>query len=378
MMRVVHAYKIFKPEMEGGIPEVIDILARGLSAQGHENEIVVARSWGLASTETRDSVQIKRIASLGTLLSLPLAPTYPFRLHQAVKGADIVALHAPFPLADPVVAALPASTGLVVHWHSDIIRQKRSSAILAPLRRRMLERADAIITTHESILDHTEVLKPYSGKTVVIPYGINVEYWQTTTPADDQAIASLKRKHPTLFVAVGRLVTYKGFDVLLTAMTQVDGQLVICGDGPERGRLHALAAELGVADRVTFAGKVSIGEMKRYLKAATCFVFPSVTAAETFGIVQLEAMAMGLPVINTALTTTVPHVARHGQEALTVAPRNIGELQGAMQLMVHDNTLRQRLGAAGRERVELHYSNAHFVDRVLGYYVALCDRLKGL
>lgn len=377
-MRVVHAYKIFKPEMEGGIPEVIDILARGLSAKGHDNEIVVARSWGFGSSETRHSVQIKRIASFGTLLSLPLAPTYPFRLHQAVKLADIVALHAPFPLADPVVAALPARTGLVVHWHSDIIRQKRSSAILAPLRRRMLERADAIITTHDSILDHTEVLKPYRDKIVVIPYGIDVEHWQTRTPADDEAIASLKGAHPTLFVAVGRLVTYKGFDVLLKALTLVHGHLVICGDGPERERLRTLAGELGVADRVTFAGKVSVGEMKRYLKAATCFVFPSVTAAETFGVVQLEAMALGLPVINTALTTTVPHVARHGQEALTVSPRSVDELQQAMRLMAEDADLRQRLGKAARERVEVHYSNAHFVDRVLGYYEALCDRLKGL
>lgn len=375
-MRVVHAYKIFKPEMEGGIPEVIDILARGLTHQGHDNEIVVARNWGLGCREVQGAVQVMRTSSLGSLLSLPVSPSYPFQLHRAAKGADIVALHAPFPLADPVVAALPRETGLVVHWHSDIIRQKRSAALLAPLRRRMLERANEIIVTHEDILDRTEVLAPYRDKVTVIPYGIDVGCWQVTTPADDQVVAALKGAHPTLFVTVGRLVTYKGFDILLNAMTRVDGHLVICGDGPERERLQALARDLGVASRVTFAGKVSVDEMRRYLKAAICFVFPSITAAETFGIVQLEAMAAGLPVINTALPTTVPHVARHDEEALTVSPRDSDALARAMRLMVGDEVLRHRLALAARERVERHYSTSSFIDRVQRTYQALCDRLR--
>ncbi len=373
-MRVVHAYKVFKPDVEGGIPEVIDILSRGLASHGHQNEIIVARGQGLGSIETHGGVQVERCLSLGNLLSLPIAPTYPFRLRRAVRDADIVALHAPFPLADPVVAALPARTGLVVHWHSDIIRQKRSGALLAPLRRRMLERADEIIVTHETMVDHTEALQPYRHKIMILPYGIDVERWQLTTSADEKAVAALRRAHPTLFVTVGRLVTYKGFDVLLKAMTLVDGHLVICGEGPEGDRLRALARELGVAERVTFVGKVPVEQIRRYLKAATCFVFPSVTAAETFGIVQLEAMAAGLPIINTSLPTTVPHIARHDQEALTVPPRDEAALRVAMRRMASDEALRQRLSDAARRRVELHYSNARFIERVLGCYEVLHER----
>lgn len=369
-MRVVHAYKVFKPEIEGGIPEVIDILSRGLAARGHENEVVVARNQGRGFRETMAGIRIERAFSFGTILSLPIAPAYPFILRRAAKSADIVALHAPFPLADPVVASLPSRTGLVVHWHSDIIRQRLSGTLLAPLRRLVLERADKIIVTHEGILEHTEVLKPYRDKAVIIPYGIDVDRWKAMSPADEAAVSRLRERHPVLFVSVGRLVTYKGYDVLLNALREVEGHLVICGEGPERERLKALAVKFGVQDRVDFAGMVSTEEMKRYLKAATCFVFPSVTEAETFGIAQVEAMAAGLPVINTALKTAVPHIARHEKEGLTVPPRDVDRLREAMQRIVRDEPLRQRLASAAAARAEDVFSNRSFIERVLGIYEA--------
>ncbi len=367
-MRVVHAYKVFKPEIEGGIPEIIDILSRGLTARGHENEVIVARNRGGGFTENQAGIRIERTFSFGTFLSLPMAPTYPFRLREAVRGADILALHAPFPLADPIAARLPAWQGLIVHWHSDIIRQKVSGSLLAPLRQRVLERADRIIVSHEGILEHTAALQPHRAKTVVIPYGIDVGCWKTTSPEDEVAIARLREQHPILFVSVGRLVTYKGYDVLLNALKEVEGHLVICGEGVELERLQALATSLNVKDRVQFAGKVSTLEMKRYLKAATCFVFPSVTEAETFGIAQVEAMATGLPVINTALKTAVPHVARDGREALTIPTRDVEALKGAMQRMVKDAPLRQRLALAALERAENTFSNRSFVEGVMDVY----------
>lgn len=367
-MRVVHAYKISKPEMEGGIPEVIDILASGLAARGLENEIVVARARGLGRIETYHGVKVSRSASLGDVLSLPISPTYPFLLKGRVKTADIVALHTPFPLADPVAAFLPPHQGLIVHWHADIVRQKRSAALLAPLRRAMLERADRIIVAHKSILESNDTLDAYREKIVIIPYGIDVKEWEQETLEDRAVIDRLRTEHPVLFVAIGRLVTYKGFDVLLEAMTRVRGHLIICGEGPERERLHAMIEAENLAAKVTLTGKVTPQEMRCYLKAATSFVFPSITAAETFGIVQLEAMAAGTAIINTALSTAVPDIARDQKEALTVTPGHVAELANAMQVMATNPSLRNRLAEAGRVRVQQEYSDASYVDKTLACY----------
>jgi len=374
-MRVAHAYKFFKPEVEGEIPEAMDILARGLAARGHENTIVVARRRGRGLIEEEPGLRIDRCPSLGSILSLPVAPTYPLHLRRALKVADVLAVHAPFPLADPIAATLSPSTALVVHWHADIVRQKRTEAMLAPLSRRMLGRADHIIVAHESIFDSTPVLQSYRDKVSFIPYGIDVPRWQLTTSADDVSITRLRRQHPVLYVTVGRLVSYKGFDVLLKAMCLLDGHLVICGEGPERGRLQGLAREMGVEERVTFAGPVTALQMRRYLSAATCFVFPSVTEAETFGIAQLEAMARGVPVVNTALSTAVPHIARHDHEALTVPPGNVDALRRAMRTMAWDHELRQRLSAAARKRAEDHFSNSQFIEGVLRVYELACLRV---
>ena len=89
---------------------------------------------------------------------------------------------------------------------------------------------------------------------------------------------------------------------------------MLIGEGGLRNDLERMAVQFGVSDRVSFLGFVSDSEVKSYLHAARVLAFPSVTQAEAFGLVQLQAMAAGLPIVNTALPTAVPHVARHNLE----------------------------------------------------------------
>ena len=114
-----------------------------------------------------------------------------------------------------------------------------------------------------------------------------------------------------MILAIGRLVPYKGFASLLQALRGLAGEAVIIGEGPLLQDLRKLALELGVSDRVTFKGRLEPGEIKTHLHAARVLAFPSTTAAEAFGLVQLEAMASGLPIVNTTLPTAVPKIARH-------------------------------------------------------------------
>jgi rhamnosyl/mannosyltransferase len=117
--------------------------------------------------------------------------------------------------------------------------------------------------------------------------------------------------------------------------------------------------------------------MKAWLHAAKAFVLPSVTTAEAFGIVQIEAMAAGLPVVNTSLPTAVPTIARNDREGFTVAPHDSGALAVAINRLLNDPTLAGRFGAAGRARVDAEYSEAVFLHRIRQVYIDALSSRRG-
>lgn len=376
MPTVLHAFKVHKSEVEGGIPEVVELVARGLMPEWTPT-IAVARVKGWGQDDVVRGVRVARAGSLGTLWSLPIAPGYPLLFRRLAAKADVVAIHAPFPLADLATAAsFPRDKGLVVHWHADIVRQRAVLPVLRPLIRRVLARADAIVVSHEGVTDASAFLPAWRDKVHVVPYGIDGAPWRTLDDADRAEIARL-RAGPPLFVAVGRLVTYKGFDVLIEAMRAAPGRLVICGTGAEEARLRDQVARAGLAGRVEIAGFVETARLKRLLHAATALAMPSTTIAEAFGIVQLEAMACGRAVINTALPTAVPWVARHEREALTVPIRDPAALAAAMTRLATDPDLAARLGAAGAARFDAEFTLGCFRDRIAGIYQSALAARRG-
>jgi rhamnosyl/mannosyltransferase len=152
------------------------------------------------------------------------------------------------------------------------------------------------------------------------------------------------------------MVPYKGVGVLLRAMVGLDASAVLVGDGPLRAEWTALARELQLTDRVRFAGDVTHEELVALYHACDAFVLPSITRAEAFGYVQLEAMACGKPVVSTRLPSGVPWVNRHGETGLTVPPGDVDALRRALAELASDASLRARFGSAGRRRVESEFT----------------------
>jgi rhamnosyl/mannosyltransferase len=169
-------------------------------------------------------------------------------------------------------------------------------------------------------------------------------------------------------VAVGRLVPYKGLDVLIEALAGLDATAMIVGDGAQAMRLRRLVVARGLADRVIFTGSISRERLRVLLHAARVFAFPSLTAKETFGIAQLEAMAAGLPIVNTALPSGVPTIARHGIEALTVPPGDPARLAEAIRHLLDSPGLAASLGRAGKARAMAEYDQSLFIDRMHALY----------
>ena len=367
-MRVLHAYKVYLPDAYGGIPHVIAMLAR-LPRAKFESFVLVARAFGLRRCVSIGGAAVEAVTSLGTVFSTPVAASYPFVFAQQVKTMDIVVCHAPFPLADiGVLFGLPRRTALIVHWHAEVIGRPLLLRLMAPLVRRTLVRADRIVVSDPAMVNNSAFLRPHVSKCVVVPYGCDLAYWSTLDGLQRAAADELRKKYPRLVVAVGRLVGYKGYEIFLRALQDVDAHAVIIGEGPLNMELKNLAKHLAVADRVMLLGSRPSDEVKQYVYAAKVLAFPSTTDAEAFGLVQLEAMAAGRPIVNTALSTAVPHVARDGREGLTVPPNDAPALARALRRLLDDPELASKLGSGGSARARAEYDQLLFLQRMQTIY----------
>lgn len=366
-MRILHAYKVYVSGVYGGVPAVIAMLAK-LSQSGFQTLILVARSRGFAREYSVDGIPVIAGSSIGTYLSTPLALSFPFKFARLVRKFDIAVHHAPFPLTDLGIFLMPKDVALVVHWHAEVIGRPFLMKLLAPLVRHSLRRADKIIVSDKANIENSPFLKFFAEKCVEVPYGCDVEYWAELTSPQCAAVDKLRQLYPRLVVAVGRLVSYKGYDVLLRAMQLVDAQAIIIGDGPLKASLIRLTEELGIADRVKFVGVLQPDEVKQYVHAARVLAFSSVTDAEAFGIIQIEAMSAGRPIVNTNLPTAVPNVARHEKEGLTVPPSQPNAFAGALRRLLDEPDFAQQLGDAGRARARSEYSQSAFLSRIEAVY----------
>ena len=372
-MRILQTYKVYPPDVHGGISEVMARISQ-LRTMSHDVRILVARDHGFARRYLHDGTPVQAVGSLGQLMSMPIAPGFPFALKRATKQCDVLALHAPFPLNDfSLLFGIPEDVAVVLHWHSEIAGARGQLPFIESMLRNTVARADRVVVTDEAMIQASPFLSKVAEKCDVVPYGVDVEFWSTVGEAEAAEIASIKAQHPRTVISIGRLVPYKGYPVLLEAMQQVDAELVLIGEGSQGEALKAQAKRLGLADRVHFKGYLSRTEMKLHLHAAQVFVLPSISEAEGFGIVQVEAMASGLPVINTNLNTTVPLIARHEIEGLTVEVGNAQALAGAINRLLGDSDLSARLAANGRQRAQVTYSNAAFLNGMQDVYQRACD-----
>lgn len=174
-----------------------------------------------------------------------------------------------------------------------------------------------------------------------------------------------------LVLFVGRLIYYKGLPYLFQAMRDVDAHCLILGDGRQRDELQRAARSSDFANRISFILNASDSELPAYYHACDLLVLPSVEPSEAFGLVQLEAMACGKPVVNTDLPTGVTFASPNGVSGLTVPPRDSVQLAGAMNRLISDVELRNTMGANARQRVEKLFDVNCMVSKYLQLYESL-------
>jgi len=370
-LKVLHVGKFYPPHM-GGIETHLQALCEELK-QSLRLSVVVSSDGTQASRESLHGVPVSRVPTRLVLASTPLCPSMIGEIRRS--DADLIHIHLPNPMAVMAYLASGHPAPLVVTYHSDTVRQKALGALFEPFLHHALRRSAAIIATSPDYRRTSLVLARYLDRCHVIPYGIPLDQFDQ---CDASAVQRLRAQYgERLVISVGRLVYYKGFEYLIRAMAKVNGKLLIAGDGPLRPSLEELSRTLGLRERVVFLGEIQNQDVIPYYHAADVFALASVERSEAFGIVQIEAMASGLPVVNTKLDSGVPFVSLHQQTGLTVPPRDSEALADAINRLLDDPTLRRSYGQAARERARQEFSAATMASKTFDLYRAVTSHANG-
>jgi glycosyltransferase involved in cell wall biosynthesis len=360
---ILHIGKYYPP-YSGGMETYLRDLVRHQSAL-MRIEVVVANTRSVTSVEMLDGARITRVASMGVIASQPICPLLPWKL--AHHNVDIVHLHMPNPLGALAYLMSGHKGKLIITHHADTLGRAMLRRVVNPFVRRALNRASVIIVTSKRYLKSSEELPDFREKCRVIPLGIDLESFQST---ESEKVKCIQAQYgPRLVLFVGRLIAYKGLEFLLQAMTDVDGTLLVIGSGGVRDQLEKMKKNNGLESKVHFLGRVDA--VAPYYKAAQVFVLPSITRAEAFGLVQVEAMATGLPVINTDIDSGVPEVSIDGLTGITVPPKNPAALARAINFLLQNDDKRRRYGFAASKRAREEFSAERMAENTLKLYESI-------
>lgn len=377
-MKILQTNKAYYPKV-GGIETTITTLSEGLANNFGEDVNVLTCS-EIKRTRIIESVingvKVQYVPTYDFLSSLPISPGY-FKAITKYSG-DILHIHEPFPLADLSMLWFPKLkenfSRIVVSWHSDIIRQKWVLSFYKKYIFKFLEMVDKIIVSNPNMIKNSDFLPFFKDKVEVIPIGVNLNWVNSCQESNVLSEEIRKSNKGPLVLSVGRLVYYKGLEYLIDAINLVpDVSLVIIGSGPLKNKLVDKINKLNLASRIKIIPEVDEKTLHSYYKACDLFVLPSVEKSETYGIVQIEAMACGKPVICTELGTGTTFLNQDGITGLVVPPRNTELLAEAINKLIMNDELRINLGRQGKERALKEFTDEKMVAETYKVYQGLLN-----
>ncbi len=379
-MRIAQVSPWFYPHL-GGVESHVQSLSAELAHRGHEIVVVTSQDDPQsAEREAIDGFRVVRVRPRTTLVRTPIVP----KIRSALRDvpADLIHAHLPPPLSAHYasLAAGLRSLPLVLTYHCDVQLPSALGTFMEAMYRRSLgastlrRAAKVIVTTRTYALTSRSI---WQMNPVVIPNAVDHRRFH---PDVDGASVRMKLGIPpekVVVLLVGRIVPHKGVEHIIEASRSVpDVQFLIAGDGSLLESMKRLAASMGVRDRVRFLGRVSQEALPRVYAACDIFALPSVSRLEAFGIVALEAMATGKPVV-VADIPGVREVIEDGREGLVADPVNPADLAAKINRLVADPSLRREMGRRARDKVLASYSIEKVTDQILDVYRGVLDgRLK--
>ncbi len=375
-MRILHLGKYYAPYL-GGMETVLQNQVEGLLDAGVQVSVLVAGEHSLDTTEHlgvssgQQNSHLTRMANWGNYQSQPLTFSLFSQLRQQLNlfQPDLVQIHLPNPLALAVWVLMNKTQSmpkLALWHHADITRQRVGAKVLHPLMDLCMQKADGIAVSSLALKENSGTLTEVKHKVSVVPFGIK-----------DPSARGISQNPGRAFLFVGRLVPYKGLTNLIDAINKVpDSEVDIVGSGPLYAQLNKKISDLKLDQRIRLRGSLPQSELDPLMAHCRALVLPSVDASETFGLVQLEAMAAGKPIIASDLPTGVAEVNRPGQTGLLVPPGDVDSLATALNRCLADDDLVRGWGQQARQIFLDEYTRDHMVKRLLAWYEMIINPIQ--
>lgn len=349
--RVLQLVKYYEPSV-GGMESVVKSIAEGVIENSEDKEVAILCNNHTVSFVNLEDIKSDRLRIIRQVTPL-IFRSQPLNflnklLRRELLKCDIVHHHYPFPTMELCLLLnlrYLRDKKFIVTWHANITNSRWSwlEILYNPLFRKLLKRADFIVVTSPELYKNSRILSQYQDKIKIIPLSFY--------PADYKSIPRqfFSNRHFELLF-VGKLRKYKGVDFLLEAIANLDVMLTIVGNGEEQYRLLDKVEELKITRKVMFIHNASDKQVAEFYVKSDLFVLPSINEAEAFGVVQLEAMAHGLPVINTRLKSGVPYVSVNNSTGLTVEPKSVKDLTMAIEKIINSKELYELFSINAIER----------------------------
>lgn len=366
-MKVLQVGKFYP--VRGGVEKVMLEFTKGLGEKGIKCDMLCADYETKSDHEVELSPNSRIICkkAIVKIAATTIAPGMICWLRRHCKEYTIIHIHHPDPMAAVALRFSGYKGKVILHWHSDILKQKSLLKFYLPVQKWLIRRADKIVGTSPVYVNESPFLSDCQDKVTYLPIG--VDEMEASAGAIDKIKSDFQGKK--LVFSVGRLVEYKGFDNLIDAVKFLpeDYHLVIGGQGPLRDALLQRCRDLGISDRIRFAGWIDDKELPNWFEACDVFVLSSIHKTEAFAIVQVEAMSCGKPVVSTRIPGSgVPWVNADGISGITVPVRDSKAIADAILTVCQNPVRYDEFCRQSRSRYESLFTKDRMISSLLNLY----------
>ncbi|MDK2922257.1 MAG: hypothetical protein PWR24_1814 [Desulfonauticus sp.] len=370
-MKVLHLGKLCPPN-EGGIEVFTYDLLEYLNSKGIKADLLC-----FGDRTFEDDYRGFKYFSCKMNLKLssaPLSIDFIKKFVKLAKNYDIIHVHSPNPLAE--VLSIFSSKPLIIHWHSDIVKQKILYLFYKPFQQATLKKATKIICTSPQYLESSKQISRFKDKAIVVPLGLNTQRL-THDEGDKKFLELIDRvKEKKIVLSIGRLIYYKGFEYMVQAAKYLHDNVVvvIVGDGPLYSKLKGMIDQLGLNDKVFLTGRVN--DIGIFLKNCDLFCLPSIERSEAFGLVLVEALFYGKPLVTTDVYGSgMSYVNKSGETGLVVPPKDPKALAGAINKILSDSKLYKKFNYNAKERFK-EFEISSIENRIITLYKEVLNDYK--
>ena len=365
-MRILQLGKFYP--IRGGVEKVMYDLMLGLSEKGIDCDMMCT-TLDNRKGEVRLNANARLILcrTLFVLAATTFSPMLVWRLRRMCNRYDIIHVHHPDPMAALALFLSGYRGKVVLHWHSDVLKQRLLLPFFMPLQNWIINRADTIVGTTQTYVESSPFLEKVKHKLEALPIGVE-EVAPSTKEVDN-----IKNKYQgkKIVYSIGRLVEYKGYTHLIDAASHLTDEYVILigGDGKLRDSLQQQINNNGLSQRVKLLGLLSDMHRDALYGAADIFCLSSVQKTEAFAIVQIEAMSCGTPIVATNIPGSgVPWVNEHSVSGINVEPENGKALAEAIMQICESKEVYDRFAQNAKMRYATQFTYERMIDDCIAIY----------